>query len=379
MKICFIAHLRDLSGANRSLIDLATIFNTTDDITVVVPHKGELQKRLNELKIKNKVIYSGTWVSAVNEKKIKQTFKKFVNKIAEIRFYFYFKKNKFDIVHFNSSTYGCGAKSLNILKMDYTWHMRELAEKTFNLHFFNRTKSYKLINNSKKIIAISDFVKKEIEEDINKSNIEVIYNGIQLDVSKNKDYDGCLENLLLVGAINKDKGQLEALKALNWLITKESVNNISLTLVGEIINKEYYQILITYIKEHNLNSRVIFTGYISNIYQYRSSKYIALLCSENEAFGRVIIEAMLNSQLFIGSNTGATQEIVTNNLDGFIYEYGNYIDLAEKIKKVISLSEKERKVITTRAYEKVINNFCISITANKLKIIFESIKNIHII
>ena len=134
-KICLIAHLNDLSGANKALVDLAEGLSVTNDVTVVVPRTGPLKITLDKLNIKSKVIYSATWVYKKDEYLTKRILKRIINTIAEVIYYSFFKKEQFDIIHFNSITYGCGGVSASKLEIPYTWHIRELAEENFNLTY----------------------------------------------------------------------------------------------------------------------------------------------------------------------------------------------------------------------------------------------------
>jgi glycosyltransferase involved in cell wall biosynthesis len=62
---------------------------------------------------------------------------------------------------------------------------------------------------------------------------------------------------------------------------------------------------------------------------------IVLVCSIFESFGRVTAEAMLASKPLIGANSGATPELIKDGTSGFLYEPGNYRELAEKIEYFI--------------------------------------------
>lgn len=370
MKICFIAHLNDLSGANRSLLDLAKQLKNSHNITVIVPRKGELFNALKECDINCKIIPSALWMYSTSEKKIKILLKYILNIIGEILFFIYFFYNKFDLVHFNSSTFGCGAKSLKILKRKYSWHIRELAEETFNLKFFNKRKSVELINNSERIIAISNFIAKKISKDLLNSKIVTIYNGISIPSFKKLNKVD-IKNFLFVGAINDDKGQLIALEALKLL--KEKYNLIiPIIFLGKIINFEYYENLKKYIIDNNLEKYVNFEGYHADISKYRVPENIVLMCSKQEAFGRVTIEALANQQIFIGNNTGATPEIIQSEINGFLYS--NTSDsLSEKMYEAINLVNKEEFI--KNAYEYVKKEFSIINTFNNVNTLFINIIN----
>lgn len=368
MKICIIAHLNDLSGANRSLVDLVNHLILKNEVLVIVPREGELSRKLKEKGIPYKVILSGMWVYADLESTVKVILKYIINFFAEIRYFFFFLFNKFDIVHYNSSTYGAGARSLKLLHRKYTWHIRELAEETFNLHFFNKKKSYELINNSEHIITISKFVEENVQKDLNKDKISVVYNGIE--IPDRKEVSGiCIKELLFVGAINFDKGQLIALKAMKHLLKTVGVI-LPIIFLGKITNPEYKRKLEEYIKENQLEKYVTFEGYKQDISAYRNPSRMVLVCSEQEAFGRVTIEAMANQEIVIGNNAGATPEIIQDGKFGYLYD-GTYEDLANKIATVVNNENQSSMINDSYIYAK--NNFSIERTAIEVEKILKNV------
>lgn len=377
MKICFVAHLNDLSGANRSLVDLVLALKRLDnEVIVICPRKGELSNKLKSLEIDHKIIFSGAWVGDKNrEKKIKKIFKIIVNIFAELRYYWFFKNNKMgiQIIHFNSFIYGCGARSLNKLKLPYIWHIREFPEETFNLSFYNKKKSYDLICKSESVIAISKAIYNRFSSDFGEKTT-LVYNGInhhEDTVRYHQDSITC-HNVLIVGAIAKDKGQFEAVKSINNIVRCNEYPNIKLNIVGGIIDNDYYSEMNEYIVSNNLNDHIIFWGYNTDLSEFRRNNRIVLICSKFEAFGRVTVEAMLAKQLVIGANTGGTIEIIDNFKTGILYEQGNENDLAEKIIYALK-NESEVERIIENGYEDAISKFTIERTADEINELYKKI------
>ena len=58
---------------------------------------------------------------------------------------------------------------------------------------------------------------------------------------------------------------------------------------------------------------------------------VVLVCSRNEAFGRVTVEGMLAGRPVVGARCAATAELIEDGVNGFLYAHGNAKDLAEKI------------------------------------------------
>lgn len=363
-KICLIAHLNDLSGANKSLVDLADGLSAHFDVTVIVPRKGPLSETLTERNIKWHEIYSGTWVYKTHEKWYKRQFKQLVNQIAEKKFYQYFKTNKFDLVHYNSSVYGCGARSLLELGMTYTWHIRELPESNFSLTFFNREISFDCIKRSTQIITISDFMKDKIKKSLGVDNVITVYNGVKVNTVQAAEGNDSQKDFVIIGAVAKDKGQLDAIRAIKILHRKGLKSK--LFIVGPVTDEDYDKRIKEEIDDET-SKYIIFTGYQKNVSQYRTSKYVALVCSPAEAFGRVTIEAMNAGQLTIGARGGATPEIIDDGRNGYLYTPGNSDELANCMQKSI---ENDNACLIENAKRTVEQQFDIKSTVENVSAIF---------
>jgi hypothetical protein len=83
---------------------------------------------------------------------------------------------------------------------------------------------------------------------------------------------------------------------------------------------------------------------------------IVLVCSQNEAFGRITLEAMLLKKPVIGTNAGGTPELIREGVNGLLYTPGECIELAEKIEYFIRHPEKIRE-FGENGYEFARKNF----------------------
>ena len=62
--------------------------------------------------------------------------------------------------------------------------------------------------------------------------------------------------------------------------------------------------------------------------------------SRSDAFGIAFLEAWAAGKPVIGANIGATPEVINNNIDGYLVDFDNPHDIAEK---VVKLLKKKRK------------------------------------
>ena len=119
---------------------------------------------------------------------------------------------------------------------------------------------------------------------------------------------------------------------------------INLIIVGT--GDESYQLkLINIVNSLQIHRHVKFLGYLTNPIEILMQSDLLLMCSQNEAFGLVTLEAMENGIPVIGTNRGGTIELVINNLTGLTYEPGNYFELADKIKYLYDNPDQRKKFV----------------------------------
>lgn len=209
---------------------------------------------------------------------------------------------------------------------------------------------------SDKIFVNSKFTRERISRSVKKNtDIGVVYPYIdQKAVLKQSEQrlptahsKGTGFRISLVGAIIPAKGQFDAVQALGAL-TKEGAD-INLSLVGGVEDQAYFNKIKKYIEKHNLEDRVSIIGEVDNPHMYTRNSDLSLVCSANEPFGRVTIEAMCIGVPVVGSGTGGTKEIIGSSGEhGLLYKPGDYIDLAEKI-KFIRDNPQKAKVMAKKA------------------------------
>ena len=93
-----------------------------------------------------------------------------------------------------------------------------------------------------------------------------------------------------------------------------------------------------------LETYISFLGYQDDIYSILQNMNIGLMCSRDEAFGRVTIEYMQNRLPVIASNAGANPELIQANKNGFLYEIYNPDDLTNKILFFLENPEKLEQI-----------------------------------
>ncbi len=108
-------------------------------------------------------------------------------------------------------------------------------------------------------------------------------------------------------------------------------------------------------KKLNLEDDVIFTGFVPNAFSYLKALDTFILCSTKEAFGRVLLEAMIAKVPVIGTRTNGIPEVIQNA--GIIIEPRNSELLAKAMEKMAQLTAEEMTQWGEKVYAHVKKNF----------------------
>jgi len=186
----------------------------------------------------------------------------------------------------------------------------------------------------KKIIAISEFVKKDILEHyhVDENDIEIIYNGIDTKIfnfeNKNlfkkeirKKYSTTDDDivLLFVGSGFYRKGLEFLLKAAELVLKP-----ITVYVVGNGSVKKYQKIV--------KRQKVIFCGPQKEINKYYAASDIFVFPTMYEPFGNVHLEALASGLPVITTKFSGAAEIIEDGIHGFVVSSPeDYHAIAEKI------------------------------------------------
>ena len=389
MKVLVIAHEPDFSGgANRSLFanlrELKEQYKL--DLFVLVPSKNsKLGNKLDEIGIRWTYIkYFGVIAGIRGDNKdilryLKVKVGYYLEKIQAIRFCKKYKNEKYDLVYTNTRIPMIGANIAEILKIPHVVHVRELGAEKPMWGKWGFKAMEKKCNN---IILISNALKKQfIDNGVASDKLIVLHNGIEYPsvdfyenyISKKKNI-----NIVLVGRLVPDKGHIDAIKAVNLLKKDETFDkNVTLHIVGSLPKRMHIQWyedeLKKTVKELGLEENVVFEGELSDVKSFRENMDIELICSINETFGRVTVEAMRSGLFVIGSNTAGTLELIEDNRNGLLYIQGNCEDLYLKIKAACSKDEFFNE-IRRQGYESTLNKYTVKENCN---VIYNVLKNTY--
>lgn len=334
MRVCFVSHSAGRYGAERALLELLQgLVRSGVEALVLVPKKGPLLDELSRMNIEWRVIGYPVWMSRPRwlPYRLMRLLK---TALMSLRVAWIIRKWKADVVYSNTVVMGAGALAAWIIGRPHVWHSHESLAHNPSQKFDlgERGVSWVMNRLSAAIIVTSRSVGDDYTPLIDPGKIRVVYQSVT--PCAITDPPGPVPSRLffqciIIGSLHPWKGQDQAISALAQL-TERGIN-AHLLLVGDD-GRRYRTQLIRQAESLGMSRRIRLYGYADNPQPLIQDADVVLVCSRWEAFGRVAVEAMLAGKPVIGSNRGATAEIIQDGQTGLLYEWGNTKDLTEKIR-----------------------------------------------
>lgn len=353
-KLLILAHSPELGGAELALKGLIDSIDEKIGITVVVCSDKKINEGIRNTKVNYVYINLPWWCHESHSNPNKIAKKELINNFYSL---LDLAKN-YDVLLTNTLTVPWLGFVAQRLQKPHIWYVHEFGDIDHNLQFilgFNR--SLEVINmTSTRVLAISDAVLEHIARIIPRNKIDIIHQAIELDRFKEIEItkiDG-VTRLLLAGAIKPSKGQLVAIEAVKML---DGVGySVALDIVGPSANNEY----LKKIKKASYGyEKIRIKSAYSDIKREMSRHDILLMCSENEALGRVTIEAMVAGLQVVGYASTSTRYLLDKNR-GILYLKNTPEQLFETLKDVID----HKKIAQTKAAKNfAISNYCPEVQA----------------
>jgi glycosyltransferase involved in cell wall biosynthesis len=236
------------------------------------------------------------------------------------------------------------------------------------------------------LVCISEAVKAGLGEGWG-TNVQVIHNGVELhtfepqekvrlreEIRRELDTPPKAKVLVVVGQIAPWKRQEDALEAARLL--QESGIDVRLWIVGAAKfreeNEAYERRLRALANTGSLKGKVTFTGFREDVREICCAADALVLCSDNEPFGRVLIEAMSQGLPVVATRAGGVPEIVRHYECGLLYPVGDVIELARRC-GVLLHNDTLRSALGKAAFERVNHLFSIGHTVEKLEPVYRGL------
>jgi FkbM family methyltransferase len=352
LSVCFFSHSAQLDGAERSLLELTTELVKDYGVvcSVILPNNGPLKERLEEVGVSTHVAgYSWWWDSKIlPEEQVNalctNSSRSLLYNIKEV-----ITKINPDIIVTNTMSIPWGAITASFLGKPHVWFIREFGESDHGLKpFLPFNVTLDVVKNlSALIVTNSDAVRKALFPNMSRKKVLTVHPYVNIPSTALRRDDGSYftrassTKLIISGAVKEGKGQKDAVLAVKELVQRG--RDVELIIMGHC-NTDYSEHLKTIVREENLEEHVKFIGFKENPYPIMNQADIVVVCSRNEAFGRVTVEGMLLKKPVIGTSTGGTLELIKEGFNGLLYEPGRYGQLADKVEYLIEHKDAAKEL-----------------------------------
>ena len=357
LKVLYITNYDTMYGANRSLFSLMIALKSYYDIEpyLLVPGGGNIGRycELNGIS----VIKADFRISYVKSDIKHFGFRRITRRIMRhydvIRILYLLHRNalSFDIIHSNSSIFDIGYYLAKRCGIPHFWHVREFAEKSYNLYScLSDLKSVEEYNRSYMIAVSNAIYNMLVDKGCNEERIRRIYNGVDIPSEYEKEYyDSDVVNFCMVGVVNTEKNQIDVVEACIALWRKD-YRNFKLHIIGGCTPEYMEQINQIIDINEGIQGSVVFYGHRDDVNELLKKMDVGIMASTCEAFGRVTVEYMANYMPVIATDSGATKEILGDLGDYYhVHDYDELANIMEKYLKKDNVCETNGKFMRERS------------------------------
>ena len=242
--------------------------------------------------------------------------------------------------------------------------------------FFSR-RLHAVISMSK---SIRDFL---VAGKVDPANVRVLYDGVDpAKLRRDKDADAVRAQLGLtpdrpvigiVGNVRYWKGQEVVIRAAARLV--EAHPTLACLIVGATapVDQPYEDRLREMVREHRLESNVIFCGYQKVPADFVNIMDVVVHASvEPEPFGMVVLEAMAMKKPMVGSRAGGVPEMVVEGVTGYTYPPGNAEELAARVGELLKDPAAAQR-FGEAAHRRVVEHFSVEQYARDVEAVYRAV------
>jgi glycosyltransferase involved in cell wall biosynthesis len=332
LRVAFITHYAELYGANLSLLNLIEGLGRYGVCShVIAPEAGDLIPELTWRGIPAAVLPFEWWVSP--RWTLTRVAARLIRNVRGLRpFAAQIAGWRCDLVYSNSSVLAIGAMAAAKLRLPHVWHLREFGWRDYALLPDFGTALFRLgFRTADATIFVSHALRRAILGRTFPANSRVIYNGVAREAVFDERRRAAEARrgrrqpftYVLVGRFRASKGQAVAIRAFAQVAVRHPASRLLLVGgAGQTGEQGYFDHCRVLASELGVADRVEFWGYIPDPERAFLAADVALMCSHNEAMGRVTAEAMAACRPVIGFDSGGTSELIEAGRTGLLYRGG---------------------------------------------------------
>jgi glycosyltransferase involved in cell wall biosynthesis len=187
--------------------------------------------------------------------------------------------------------------------------------------------------------------------------VQVVYEGIDFNtlppLANREQRNPADRYILNVGQIQQLKRQEDIIRA--FAVIKDEIPDLRLKLAGAFYERDYHAKLQALVRDLGIESRVEFLGARTDVLDLMQRAECLVHCSDSEALGRVIIEAMAVGCPVIAAASEGPREIVRDGENGRLLSIADVPALVDALRGVLTQPERA-SALAACAYDDVQRN-----------------------
>ena len=286
------------------------------------------------------------------------------------RFAKFIRIHEIDIVHGNDLRINLSwSLPAKIVAKGFVWHQRTLLSSSRFWLLIRYLCDY--------FVAISDSVMKSAPINIQDNRKKVVYNPFNVNSAIDKGLARSYivkkynipSNCFLLGCV----GRLVDYKNIDFIIKNISkihcsINKNIYLIVAGAGSEEYVNELREYAYNVGVSDHVIFTGFINNPNRLISSLDLLVAPSRVDAFGRTIVEAMLQKTPVLAAKSGGHLNIISEGDNGMFYDPTIEGDFIKEFS--IIMCNRDISTLSNKAYYFAQDNFSSTQHLNNMLLVY---------
>lgn len=357
IRALFVSHDSSLYGAQQSLLGLLSrIDPQVIRSYVVTPYVGDLGRELEKLGIPVHVLPVPHWVASTTNtstgrlglcREVAVGLRSRVNALVNL-----IRENSIDIVYTNTVACIDGALAARAAGLPHIWHLRERIAGNRDLKsalpawLTNRI----VAALSTRIITNSRSLRNHYAGVATPEKISVVHNGIDLEAFSpgRPRQPGLREELSLqpgtrlvamVASVTPRKGHILFAEAA--ALVRHANRNVAFVAVGGG-HHEYVRMIKSRVERLGINDSFHFLDWRSDIPGILRASDVLVVASDQEPFGRTVVEAMAAGLPVIATRSGGPEEIIVDGETGLLVPLNDPRAMADAIGTVLGDLDKAR-------------------------------------
>ena len=365
-RILLISHGATLAGgAEHAFVELVDGIRTCAPslpLLVVVPKEGIIAQRSRLLGADVAIVAQPRWADFGSPGVWGWTKRLIQGVVSLPSMLFLIRRWRPDVMITNTMTIPVGPVAARLCKVRNLWMIHEYGTHDHNLSFgLGYRKTVAAIGRiADEIVCCSCAVRDMmVAQGLPDNFLKVVYGAVNVPsgITTRARTSNSPLNAILVGRIAEGKGQLLAVRAVG--AANRAGADVRLRLVGEPYDPQYVHRVKAAVTAEGLEDRVEFLGALDDPFPIYRDSDVFLMCSRNEAFGRVTVEAMKLGIPVIGVSSGGTVELVEDQRTGFLVATDDAASMSAAL-HTYWIDEDLRRRMGENARESSVNRFTIA-------------------